>query len=92
MVASKGVEMPVSVRVDGQGRVVIPQLERERLGIPDGGTLELVPTPEGVLLERRRQASISVDDDGLPVVTLDEVETVSNAEAVRAIHDQRDRT
>jgi len=92
LVVSKGVEMADTVKVDSQGRVVIPQRERERLGVPDGGTLELVPTPEGVLLERRRQATISVQDDGLPLVTLDEVETVANAEAVRAIHDQRDRT
>ena len=44
--------MTVTVKVDAQGRVVIPQAERERLGLPDGGALELVSTPEGVLLER----------------------------------------
>lgn len=82
--------MTVTVKLDAQGRVVIPQAERERLGLPDGGALELVPTPEGVLLERRRRATVSTGDDGLPQVTLDDVETVSNADAMQAIHAQRD--
>lgn len=82
--------MTVTVKVDAQGRVVIPQAERERLGLPDGGTLELVSTPEGVLLERRRQATVTSGEDGLPLVTVDDVDTVSNAEATEAIHAQRD--
>lgn len=82
--------MTVSVKVDSQGRVVIPQAERERLGMPDGGTLELVSTPEGVLLERRREATITTGEDGLPLVTLDDGGTVRNTDATTAIHDQRD--
>jgi AbrB family looped-hinge helix DNA binding protein len=82
--------MTVTVRVDAQGRVVIPQTERERLGLPHGGALELVSTPEGVLLERRRQATVTADEDGLPAVTLDDVGTVSNADTTEAIHLQRD--
>lgn len=79
-----------TVKVDAQGRVVIPQAERERLGLPDGGALELVSTPEGVLLERRRQATVTTGDDGIPRVTLDDVGTVSNVDATDAIHAQRD--
>ena len=82
--------MTITVKVDAQGRVVIPQAERERLGLPDGGALELVSTPEGVLLERRRQATVTTGEDGLPMVTLDDVDTVSNADATEAIHTQRD--
>ena len=82
--------MTITVRVDAQGRVVIPQAERERLGLPAGGALELVSTPEGVLLERRRQATITSDADGLPMVTLEDVGTVSNIDATEALHDQRD--
>lgn len=80
----------VTVKVDAQGRVVIPQAERERLGMPDGGVLELVSTPEGVLLERRRQASVVTGEDGLPLVTLDDGGSVSNTDATKALHDQRD--
>ncbi len=82
--------MTVTVKLDPQGRVVIPQAERERLGLPDGGVLELVPTPEGVLLERRRQATVTSDEEGLPLVALEDIDTVSNAEAIGAIHTQRD--
>ena len=82
--------MTITVKVDAQGRVVIPQAERERLGLPDGGALELVSTPEGVLLERRRQATVTPGEDGLPMVTIDDVGTVSNRDATQAIHDQRD--
>jgi AbrB family looped-hinge helix DNA binding protein len=79
----------VTVKLDAQGRVVIPQAERERLGMPDGGPLDLISTPEGVVLERRRQATVAVGEDGLPLVTLGDGGTVSNAEATSAIHDQR---
>lgn len=82
--------MTVTVKVDAQGRVVIPQAERERLGLLDGGALELVSTPEGVLLERRRRATVTTAEDGLPLVTLDDVDTVSNVEATEALHAQRD--
>ncbi len=82
--------MTVTVKLDAQGRVVIPQAERERLGLPQGGALELVSTPEGVLLERRRQATVTSGDDGLPLVTLEDLDTVSNADATEAIHLQRD--
>lgn len=84
--------MPETVKVDRQGRVVIPQRERERLGVRDGGTLELVPTPEGVLLERRRRAEVRVADDGLPVASVEDLQEVPNDETVDAIHRQRDRT
>lgn len=82
--------MAVKVKVDAQGRVVIPQAERERLGLTVGGTLDLVSTPEGLLLERRRRATVTVEDDGLPLISVDEIGTVGNAEAIDAIHQQRD--
>ena len=81
--------LTVTVKVDAQGRVVIPQAERERLGLPEGGALELVSTPEGVLLERRRRATVTSGDDGLPLVTVEDVGTVSNADATEAVHAQR---
>ena len=83
--------MAVQIKVDQQGRIVIPLVERERLGVAKGGTLELIPTSEGVLLERRRPASIRTANDGLPIVTLDDVEQVSNEESIDAIHEERER-
>lgn len=84
--------MPETLKVDRQGRVVIPQHERERLGVRDGGTLELVPTSEGVLLERRRRAEVRVADDGLPVASVEDLQQVSNDETIDTIHRQRERT
>lgn len=81
--------MTVTVKVDAQGRVVIPQAERERLGLPNGGALELTSTPEGILLEPRRRATVTVGEDGLPLITVDDLDTVPDAEALDAIHRQR---
>lgn len=66
-----------------------PPRERERLDLHDGGTLELVSPREGSLLERRRRATVSVSEDGLPRLGIGEVGTVDNAEAIDALHQQR---
>lgn len=81
--------MPTSINVDAQGRVVIPLRERERLGVADGGSLVLIGTDEGVLLERRRHATVEVRG-GVPVISIVDGAVVSNDEAVSAIHEQRD--
>lgn len=85
------IRLPMTVKIDRQGRVVIPQRERERLGVGQGGTLELVSTAEGLLLEPRRHAIVAIDDDGLPLVKVDGLNTVSNDEAIDAIHRLRER-
>jgi AbrB family looped-hinge helix DNA binding protein len=71
--------MSIQVKVDRQGRIVIPLHERERLGVAAGGTLELIATPEGVLLERRRSAEVRTADDGLPVIRIQDLEPTSSA-------------
>jgi AbrB family looped-hinge helix DNA binding protein len=78
------------VRIDRQGRVVIPQGERERLGLEAGGTLELVPTPEGMLLERRQRAEVIEGADGVPLIRLVGEPRVTNEGAQRAIDQVRD--
>ncbi|MFP4233895.1 MAG: AbrB/MazE/SpoVT family DNA-binding domain-containing protein [Nitriliruptoraceae bacterium] len=85
------VEVAVSVKVDRQGRVVLPRRERERLGVGEGGSLELVPTPEGLLLERRRTAQVADDDTGVPVITISGGGTISNDGTLGAIREHRDR-
>lgn len=83
--------MAVQVKVDKQGRVVIPLRERERLGVADGGILELVATAEGVLLERHRQADVRIAGDDLPVISIRDFEPLSNEDSVGAIHRERER-
>lgn len=80
----------MEVTMDRQGRIVIPRAERERLGVTDGGTFELLTTPEGVVLERRREATVDTAADGLPLVSLTDAGTISNEGAVAAIHAVRD--
>ncbi|MBY5162072.1 AbrB/MazE/SpoVT family DNA-binding domain-containing protein [Salsipaludibacter albus] len=83
--------MGTTVKVDRQGRIVIPQHERERLGLHDGGVLELIPTPEGIALEHLRPAIVRQARDGLPVVAFGTSDTIPNDDAVAAIHRHRDQ-
>jgi AbrB family looped-hinge helix DNA binding protein len=78
-----------SVRIDAQGRIVVPLAERQRLGIRGGDELTLLPTPEGLVLERRRSARVSTAPDGLPIVDFVEPRPVLNEEAVAAIRAER---
>jgi AbrB family looped-hinge helix DNA binding protein len=86
----EGVAVSIQVRIDRQGRVVIPQAERERLGLDAGTTLELVPTPEGLLLERRQRAEVVEGADGAPLIRMVGEPQVTNVEAQRAIDQVRD--
>jgi AbrB family looped-hinge helix DNA binding protein len=79
-----------TVRIDAQGRIVVPLAHRQRLGVQGGGELELIPTPEGLILERRRAATVSTAPDGLPIVEFTEPRPVTNDEALEAIRAQRD--
>lgn len=79
----------LTVRIDAQGRIVVPIAERQRLGIRGGDELALVPTPEGLIVERRRTATVSTAADGLPIVTFDEPVPVTNETTVDAIRAQR---
>lgn len=90
-VSSREGSITTTVRIDKQGRIVIPQHERERLRLHDGATLELIPTPEGVVLEHHRNAQVVDPGDGLPVIILDEPSKVDNDRAVEAIHRHRDQ-
>jgi AbrB family looped-hinge helix DNA binding protein len=85
-----GTDVSRMVRIDRHGRVVIPQVERQGLGLDPGTTLELVPTPEGLLLERRRPAEVVDGADGVPLIHLIGRPSVTNDEAQRAIDQVRD--
>jgi AbrB family looped-hinge helix DNA binding protein len=82
--------MTTTVTIDRQGRIVVPLTERRRLGLEGGEELVLVPTPEGLLLERRRDARVRTGPDGLPLVEFTESRPVSGDEALAAIRAHRD--
>jgi bifunctional DNA-binding transcriptional regulator/antitoxin component of YhaV-PrlF toxin-antitoxin module len=78
---------PVRVRVDRQGRLVLPQQMRD--GIVDTpGELLLRRTPDGLLLSPvTGHGSVRIAEDGLPVLDLDR--PVTNAEVLAGIEDER---
>jgi len=77
----------VRVRVDKQGRLVLPQQLRDGL-VETPGELLLRRTPDGLLLSPiTGQGSLRIADDGLPVLDLDR--PVTNAEVLAAIDDER---
>lgn len=78
---------PVLVRVDQQGRLVLPLPLRAGF-VDTPGELLLQRIPEGLLLTPATgQGSLRVAKDGLPVLELGRA--VTNAEVVAAIDDER---
>lgn len=79
------------MKIDGAGRVVIPAAIRRSFGIgPHGGDLELLVTPDGVLLRPLDGSVATREQRGLTVVSVGRrVERTEVADAVR--HDRDDR-
>ncbi len=80
------------VKVDAQGRLVLPQQVRRSLRIQGrAGELLIEETGEGVLLVApEAAASVSVAADGLPLISFGpEGEAVSNDEVLAAIDEDR---
>ena len=75
------------VRVDKQGRLVLPQHLREGLVDPPGEVF-LTRTPEGLLVQPTTGAgTVRIADDGLPVLDLDRM--VTNSEVLAAMDAER---
>ncbi len=79
----------VKVKVDAQGRLVLPVALRRRLGLDAGGEVELLTTAEGLVLEQSKNTTVSTGDDGLVVATIDGAGTIRNATVLDAIHAER---
>lgn len=81
-----------TVTIDAQGRLVLPKSMRERLGLSPGQSHELHvwETGDGVMIEPEpNPASVAEAEDGLPVLSIEGVASISNDEVVAAI--RRDR-
>ncbi len=70
---------------------MIPLRERTRLGVAAGGTLELIATAEGVLLERRRAAEVVIGAHDVPLAVVEDGGSISNEESIGVIHHDRER-
>ncbi|MDQ3451534.1 MAG: AbrB/MazE/SpoVT family DNA-binding domain-containing protein [Actinomycetota bacterium] len=80
------------IRIDAQGRIVLPRDVRRRLGIAGhGADLELRETTDGLLLELPPAAArVATADDGLPAITIEGLpEPVSNDSVLAAIERER---
>lgn len=75
------------VRVDKQGRLVLPQQLREGL-VDVPGEVLLLRTPDGLLVTPATgTGTVRIAEDGLPVLDLDRV--VTNAEVLAALDAER---
>ncbi len=66
-------KIDMTVKIDKAGRVILPKLIRERLGVRAGTDLEIEETPEGVMLKSAshrpslvRKGSFLVYDGEIP--------------------------
>lgn len=79
-----------TVRIDDQGRIVVPLAERDRLGLRDGDVLEVIRTPEGLLLEPRAEVVVRLAADGLPVAEFVDGRTFTAEDLHAAIRAERE--
>lgn len=82
-----GMATPSRVRIDRQGRIVLPQHIRDGL-VEVPGELILELTPDGVLLRPlTTNAVVRIAGDGLPVISVGR--PVTNDEVLAAIDAER---
>lgn len=62
---ANGIINGMTVKIDGAGRVVLPKMVRERLGLSGGSDLEMEVTPEGVFLRPTQLMPTMIQEDGL---------------------------
>lgn len=78
-------------KVDASGRIVIPADIRRHLGLPDeGGEVDLIDTPDGVLIRPVRAPMPRRDERGLLVVDLQR--PVTTREVIEAVRVDRERS
>ena len=54
----------MEIRIDKSGRIVLPRVIRERLGLTPDRELEAIEQPNGVLIRRRDEVPSMVKIDG----------------------------
>jgi len=84
----------MGVKVDAQGRLVLPRAARERLGIRGrAAEIAIEDTPDGLFLEvTSHPAIVTTGEDGLPAVSLGGATgSVTNDEVLAAIAAERAR-
>lgn len=77
----------MTVKIDKAGRVILPKLVRDRLGLHAGSDLEMQETPEGLVLRLADRCPSMVKKDGLWIHT---GKVPPRFDAVQAVRDDRE--
>jgi AbrB family looped-hinge helix DNA binding protein len=59
----------MTLRIDKAGRVILPKPVRDRLGLREGGGLELQETPDGLILKPAGRQPAMIQKQGLWIHT-----------------------
>ena len=81
----------MTLKMDKAGRVMLPKPVRDRLGLHAGSDLEILETPEGVVLRPAGQNPSMVKEQGLWVYTGEVPPGFDVVEAVREEREERIR-
>jgi AbrB family looped-hinge helix DNA binding protein len=84
---ANGIINGMTLKMDGAGRVVLPKMVRERLGLSGGSDLEMEVTAEGVFLRLSHAVPTMIQKDGLWVHT---ASVPREFDAVRAVEEDRE--
>ena len=77
----------MTLRVDKAGRVVLPKPLRDRMGLHEGSNLDVLETPEGIVLKPVEQRPAMLKKDGLWVHA---GKMPAGFDVVQSIRDDRD--
>jgi AbrB family looped-hinge helix DNA binding protein len=77
----------MTLKIDKAGRVILPKPLRDRLGLREGSELEILETPEGLVLRPAAEQPSMIKKEGLWVHT---GKLPPNFDIVKAIQDDRD--
>ena len=81
----------MTLTIDKAGRVVLPKPVRDRLGLHEGGKLELLETPDGIILKQADDEPALVKRNGRWVFRGELPAAYDVASAVREMHEDRIR-
>lgn len=81
----------MTLKLDKAGRVILPKLVRDRLGLHEGSELQMEETPEGLMLKPVEARASMIKIDGLWVHTGKVPPGFDFAQAIRDDREERIR-
>ena len=81
----------MTLKMDKAGRVILPKPLRDRLGLREGSDLEILETPEGIILKPVEHQPSMIKKQGLWVHTGKVPAGYDIVQAIRDDHEERIR-